>query len=313
MQSLFIIGNGFDLSHELKTTYEDFHQYLETNYPDASSDELTIPEPTPLPDGGECYDDDEVVSYLLRLISTADGEKWSDLENSLGLLDFGEIFDDIPQVLDKDGDSDPWKNVYNTQDVASNIIKPTQRITEFFSDWINTIEINTSIPIKPDFAALINKDRDLFLTFNYTKTLEILYQAKNVCHIHGEQDSDLLFGHGNDTDSYDENMGKYTGAEDALQEIQHALRKDTAGAIENHQDFFDILSSSINKIYSFGFSFSEVDQVYVKEICRKLPTKDIIWYLNDFDLDQHNHYKGVIRSCGFKGKFSTYHISRTSI
>ncbi|WP_139490059.1 bacteriophage abortive infection AbiH family protein [Brevibacillus dissolubilis] len=311
MKSLFIIGNGFDLSHRLRTTYEDFHQYLQTEYPDASGDEFTMPEPIMMPDGDVIYDDDVVVSFLLRLISNAEpnGDKWSDLENSLGYLNFDEYFDSIPDILDEDGDLDFWKNMYNTEDVASNLVIPTQRITGFFSDWINTIEINEATR-KDDFASLINKESDLFLTFNYTNTLEILYGAKNVCHIHGKQGGSLLLGHGNDTDNSEENMGRYTGSENALQEIQDSLRKNTAGAIKKHQDFFDNLSSDVDKIYSYGFSFSKVDQIYIIEICKRLKTTDVIWYLNDFDnIDQREQYKDVIRSCGFKGHFSTYHIS----
>mgnify|MGYP003501408859 CR=1 FL=1 len=35
------------------------------------------------------------------------------------------------------------------------------------------------------FKLLINPKDDLFLNFNYTKTLENLYGCNNVCHIHG--------------------------------------------------------------------------------------------------------------------------------
>ncbi|WP_425806635.1 bacteriophage abortive infection AbiH family protein [Desulfitobacterium sp. Sab5] len=310
MSSLFIIGNGFDLAHGIKTSYEHFHQYLKAKYPDASGDEFIMPESTTMPDGEEYYDDNVVVDYLLYIISNAEasGDKWSDLENSLGFLDFDECFDDIPELLDEDGDPDLWKNMYNVEDVASNLIVPTKRITKFFSDWVNTIKIKEK-KAKPDFASLISKEDDLFLTFNYTKTLEILYKAKNICHIHGQQGSDLLFGHGNDTDYTEENMRKYTGSENALLEIQLALRKNTKKAIEDNIDFFNEISSSIDKIYSFGFSFSKVDEIYIEEICNKLSTGNITWYLNDFDISNHKQYLDRIQSCGFRGQISTYHIS----
>lgn len=312
MKSLFIIGNGFDLAHGIKSSYEDFHQYLKAEYPDADGDEFTMPESTSMQDGGEEFDDDMVVSYLLRLISNTEpnGDKWSDLENSLGVLDFGEWLDDIPEILDEDGDPDLWKNSYNMEDASSNLVVPTITINKLFSDWINVIKIEGRIRKKADFEALINRNNDLFLTFNYTKTLEILYQTENVCHIHGEQGSDLLFGHGNDTDFNDDNMSKHTGSENALQRIQDSLRKDTTGAIKNHQEFFDNLSSSIDKIYCYGFSFSKVDEVYIQEICNSLSTDNIIWYLNDYDtLNQREQYEDIIDSCGFRGQFSTYHIS----
>lgn len=54
MNSLFVIGNGFDLAHGIKTSYEDFHQYLnDDNYPDALFDGYITPESRTIPDGSE--------------------------------------------------------------------------------------------------------------------------------------------------------------------------------------------------------------------------------------------------------------------
>ncbi|WP_413640925.1 hypothetical protein [Paenibacillus tundrae] len=65
----------------------------------------------------------------------------------------------------------------------------------------------------------------------------------------------------------------------------------------------------MEKVYSLGFSFSKVDQVYVKEICRCLP-EDVIWYLNDHNTpEEREQFQKIILSSGFRGKFSTYHIS----
>lgn len=38
MKKLFIIGNGFDISHGLPTRYCDFQTYLKKEYPEASED-----------------------------------------------------------------------------------------------------------------------------------------------------------------------------------------------------------------------------------------------------------------------------------
>jgi hypothetical protein len=308
MKNLFIIGNGFDLDHGLNTKYEDFHEYLLLEYPGVDEGEIILPEENK---HGR-YDETEVVSFLIWIINNANtnGNKWGNLEYSMGLLDLGEFFDEIPELLDEDGDPDYWSNMYNVEDVASKLIVLTQKITEFFAEWIDTIEVTDSITQKIDFVKLINSDNDLFLTFNYTNTLEFLYKAKHVCHIHGEQGKDLLFGHGNDNNYYDEHMSNFPGSEDSLQQIQYALRKKTDEAVKLHQSFFESLSPSIEKIYSYGFSFSDVDKIYIQEICYRLNTENIYWYLNDFDRDdQLENYRNVIRSCGFQGQFSTYHIS----
>ena len=57
------------------------------------------------------------------------------------------------------------------------------------------------IPFKvQQIVALENliESKDVFLNFNYTETLEIVYQVKaeKVCHIHGKRGEELIFGHG---------------------------------------------------------------------------------------------------------------------
>lgn len=96
MNNLFIVGNGFDISHGLKTSYENFHQYLIENYPDAYFDYSMAPESTLSHDGDDVYDEAEVVGFLIHIISEMEpkGEKWSDLENSLGYLEFDDFLND---------------------------------------------------------------------------------------------------------------------------------------------------------------------------------------------------------------------------
>ncbi|WP_458124723.1 bacteriophage abortive infection AbiH family protein [Paenibacillus sp. Z3-2] len=306
MRSLFIIGNGFDLAHGIKTSYEDFRLYLKENYPNASFDGV-VPEGIMMPDGGISYDGFDTVGFLIEVISNAepDRNKWSDLETSIGFLDLDEYLDDW---FDDEDDND-YHKVYRNQDVASNLVGAILEITDYFSEWIDTIEIDEFTP-KKSFIELINAENDLFLTFNYTQTLESLYNAMNVCHIHGEQGGKLLFGHGNDEDYTDKYIDQYIGSEDYLQEMQKQLRKDTAGAIIQNQEFFNGIREAVDKIYSYGFSFSEVDQVYIEEICSKNKTDNVTWLLNDFDDEtKREEYKKIIKSCGFMGNFSTYHIS----
>ncbi|MBS3949779.1 MAG: bacteriophage abortive infection AbiH family protein [Peptococcaceae bacterium] len=314
MASLFIIGNGFDLAHELRTSYEDFRLYLLSQYPDASADEFIVPEGSLMPDGGIGYDDDEVVGFLLSFLSSAEskGDRWSDLENTLGTLDYGWCFDDLPEMLDRDGDRNMWHEVHNNEDRAEDLVIPMLRIADLFSDWINTIDISTVKP-RSRFVRLIDMEQDHFLSFNYTETLEKVYGVERVSHIHGKQGEKLVFGHGNDTDYYESYMSRHTGAESALQRIQESLKKNTAKAIRDHRSFFRKLAASpIDRIYSYGFSYSEVDRVYIGEICSCMSTGPITWYLHRRDrepsgfVDRRRQYEMVIRSLGFSGKFAVY-------
>lgn len=77
-------------------------------------------------------------------------------------------------------------------------------------------------------------------------------------------------------------------------------------AILQHNNFFDSLDPGIKRIYSHGFSFGKVDLPYIEKICECLPTENMTWYLNDFDIDRHEFYKKILKDAGFEGGFSTF-------
>lgn len=310
MKKLFIIGNGFDKAHGLQTDYEDFHQYLKTTYPNANEEDEQLPGISPTPDGGVDCDDTEAVGFITRLITQAEpkSEQWSALEESLGKLDFSEVFDWLPEQTDKEGDIDMWATSYQNEDLASILSVVIAKLSDYFTDWINTINLSNVQQIAA-FENLIESE-DVFLNFNYTETLEVAYQIENkrICHIHGKRGEELIFGHGEDEsdDTYDRNMRFYTGAEDILSNIHYMLKKDTDMAILQHNNFFDSLDPGIKRIYSHGFSFGKVDLPYIEKICECLPTENMTWYLNDFDIDRHEFYKKILKDAGFEGGFSTF-------
>jgi hypothetical protein len=311
MTDLFVIGNGFDSSHKLKTSYDDFRQYLLSNYPEINMDEFIVPDEIHQQDGGIAYNEVQVLSMLFYLINEAesDTEKWSNVESSLGNLNFDEAFEYYDDILDKDGDVDLFKTANRNEDRASQLVIPTITIQQLFAQWINTIDLISVIP-KEEFRNLISI-QDYFLTFNYTETLEEVYKIHqdNICHIHGKQNEEIFFGHGNFEDYTERYMQKYIGSQDSLSKINQQLRKRTDEALENNLDFFNSLEEAdIKEIYSYGFSFSKVDMVYLKEICNRINTEDSIWYFNDYDALDHNKYKEVLRKCGYKGAFNTFHI-----
>ena len=95
MEKLFIIGNGFDLAHDIKSSYDNFRQYLEDKYPNMNRNIHSVPEATLMPDGGEVFDDDEVVGFLINVISNIKGNDWRDFETALGLLEYHDFFDSL--------------------------------------------------------------------------------------------------------------------------------------------------------------------------------------------------------------------------
>ena len=305
MSKLFIIGNGFDLAHKLPTAYSCFHRYLQETYPGADEEYAGVPWAAIGHHGEEVYDKNEVVGYLMQLLSRTAKENWSDFENALGDLDFSYDLFEPDEFTDRDGEPNYFHTAYNNEDTASQLAGCVPQILDLFSEWVETIDIAKARP-KAKFQRLIDPSHDLFLNFNYTQTLEELYGIQNVCHIHGMLGETLLVGHGAEPRFDDNHWSPYIGSEDSIELIQNILRKDTAGALEKHRAFFQKLSSGSSAVYSYGFSFGKVDEVYIKEICQAAPTDSMVWYLHNYAADDHERFKAVLRRCGFKGKIDTF-------
>ncbi|MDB8791835.1 bacteriophage abortive infection AbiH family protein [Romboutsia sp. 1001216sp1] len=306
MSKLFIIGNGFDLDHGLKTSYNHFHDFLKDICPE-STDEFCFPNLQINSDGSVDCDITNTINFIRYIISNVEGDKWTNLESSLAYLDFSDFCYDLKcDFFDKDDEDDVnlWHKAYDNENIMSDITIPIFKIKPLFADWISTINLS-SVKSKLDFKTLIDQNSK-FLTFNYTLTLENVYNVKNVCHIHGKQGENLLFGHDN-LEEYD--YSSLIGAENICHEIFSNLKKDTRVALSNNIEFFNSLDSSIDSIYSFGFSFGNVDLLYIRKICEILPTENITWFLNEYDKDSMNIYKEKIINCGFNGKFDSFIIN----
>src|SRR5690625_3427579 len=269
MTALFIIGNGFDLAHDLPTSYSNFRDYLKETYPESEEFTPTIEMgPTFMPDGSVKYDDDEVVSLLIQAIDEVSDydpinyePTWQDFETYLGYLDFEEYFDFITDIHNRGRDSD-LSHQYNSEEDFGNILLDTvPTIKELFSDWVNTIDIQR-VPIKDKFLSLINYKSDKFINFNYTHVLEDIYDVndQHVWHPHGEIGKEIIVGHG--SRKFEVSKIHY-GALDSLNQIHDKLFKDTYSIIEENEALFDSLTN-ITEIYSYGFSFSKVDLPYIK-------------------------------------------------
>lgn len=311
MSKLFIIGNGFDLAHGLPTAYDCFHKYLQETYPDADEEDACVPWSGTDKDGEESWDTNDVVGYLMSLLSRTAKENWSDFEEALGCLDFDDDFWELPEQTDRDGERNYFHEAYQNEDLASQLAGCVPQILDLFSEWAESIDISRARP-KAAFRRLIDPSQDLFLNFNYTQTLERLYGIAGVCHIHGTLGEKLMVGHGSGA-RFDENHGsRYIGSEGSIEFIQDVLRKDTEGALKKHKAFFQKLSSGLSAVYSYGFSFSGVDEVYIKEICRVVPTESVTWYLLNYPEKEqkrrecHRRFKEILRRCGFKGVFGTF-------
>lgn len=269
------------------------------------------PEFIELPNGGIEYKKDEVVKFLIYIIDQVDNnknKKWSELEKYLGILNFTDFFIDPSDFLDKDGDQDYWVNAMRNEDISSNLIIPTFKIQQFFIEWIQSIDINNA-KFKPKFNELINNS-SLFLSFNYTQTVEEVYSVDNnhICYIHGNRYGKIYFGHGNKIDNSDSYMINNLGSENNLSKIDKLLLKDTENILQNNIEFFSLLKD-VEEIYSYGFSYGDVDDIYIEAIVNNINSEKVTWYLHDYDKEKHNIYINKIKSLSFKGNVKSFYIA----
>lgn len=323
MGSLFIIGNGFDLAHEMPTKYKDFKIFLMEKYEITEADlyeYINFEESLELNrDGGIDICDKATAKIFCSLIENFTGEDWKDFESSLCDLDLKEYIPDLDFFIDKEGDPDSWKSSYLQEDISNIMYAVLCNSKKFFKEWVNRLNSRSKRCQKKDFINLINGKEDFFLNFNYTDLLKETYKVNDICHIHGKVNDEIVYGHGFEEGEhdYEKCFSAYPGAADMLSDFIKLFKKDTKKAIEKNSYFFSMLEKKVNKIYSYGFSYSNVDLVYIEEICKRVDTNEIEWYLLKFNDREHptnklitenEEYELKIRECGFKGKFSRYTI-----
>jgi len=331
MKKLFIIGNGFDLAHNIKSSYNDFRDYLVSIAGDKYDKyETMVPEPHEAQDGDVYVNDDNSAALLIKLFDNMEADlkcckcdskccevdlEWKKIELDMGHMDYENVFDSLVEQFDRDGDQDARSNMESKEDLSNELYESAKKLHRFFYDWIKGIEFENIEPEK-DFLKLIDGESK-FLTFNYTKTLESDYDVNPnmICHIHGSCDDSIdnvYFGHGNKKGNDEQYSIEYFGATNVLYKILDLYRKPGDEILEHNIEFFDELSSQNNKItqiYSYGFSYGEVDSAYLKKIFEKLDTKNMIWFFNDFDSEKIVSYMKLLKEYGFEGTFDIFHIN----
>ena len=163
---LFIIGNGFDRAHDLPTRFDLHFKTIANQY--------------------ELYN-------FWDIYQTQNVNIWSDFENNLAHPDFNtleEIFNGYEPDYYSDRESN--RNAIITQiDLNGNLYRS---LYEFANNAERQL-VNTNPLSKFEFEFSIN---DLFITFNYTHTLEKLYNIdkSRILHIHGEVgQNNLILGY----------------------------------------------------------------------------------------------------------------------
>ncbi|WP_338488272.1 AbiH family protein [Ruoffia tabacinasalis] len=159
--------------------------------------------------------------------------QWNDYESSLGKIDLSEyLYDSLHPKYKIEPDEMNQQALF----VLHNNMLPFY--TTFFNEWVNQINLNDVQPLE-NFTKLIEKD-SVFLTFNYTLTLEEIYGIKKVTHIHGKQnDEEIIIGHNEKINK--KLYNKYSDIYDELITLNETLRKDTAKVIKKSGFFYQII------------------------------------------------------------------------
>lgn len=322
---LYIIGNGFDLHHRVKSSYNDFKTYL------SKVDTILL---------------DELNLFI-------DCENlWGDFENNLAFLSRELIMEAVDSFLPK---CDPEDDDFSYADFEIGIEQATSRVWLFtenlkihFHKWIRYLKVTSDY----DKYLIILDNKATYINFNYTLFLESLYKipGEQIIYLHGREDdklSSIVLGHGEDPNqnlsnwinensnqkrfqSYIRNKkGKYypnkrlsyiawfASEEEALKRINtcqfYALdrgivgdieeyyevsRKNIEETLEKHKAELDKLKN-INEIYVLGHSLSKVDWPYFQYLLtQNQEPESIKWcisYLTDDDKEKIdcfiNHFK----------------------
>ena len=305
MSKLIIIGNGFDLAHKIPTSYNNFRKYLIDKYPVAYRNKDRI------------IDIDEIcdikliaVELMLYAIDHANGEDWSNFESSLSIINFKDKFPRHEHREDTDEDNSTAAEYLMYIGALTEIFeKCVQLWGELLSDWIKEIERsieNYEYGSINSIYNLLNGDVKI-MTFNYTKTVQILYGKSGVKHIHNRVGQELIFGHSNISPTYQEDCYNFLSS-DFLDDILKMLYKDTGKQFSKYSDFFRKIGTDINEIYSYGFSYGRSDNYYVKFIIGRI-SENAIWNFTKYDsLNKEfmRRTKSKLRKWGFKGEFGVY-------
>jgi hypothetical protein len=293
---LFIIGNGFDLEHNLPTHFKNnFKSIAEEN---------------------------EQTTDFWDIYQSSNSDIWSDFENCLAHPDFNEL-EKIFRGYEPDFSSDYERdrNAIITQ------VDLNGRLEESLYDFANQAEQEiVNKKALPEFSRYFNHD-DLFVSFNYTHTLEELYKitSNRILHIHGEVGKDnLLLGYPEgefqpDLYYYDligKGQGNVVGIDyrdyiERMQEnesIDFYTREACIGLYDKAESFCKpiqlnklndfLLVKELEEIIIRGHSCGIVDYKYFEELHKKYPA--IKWTFYYYDEETKCKIEAMIKTLGIK-------------
>jgi hypothetical protein len=308
MNKLFIIGNGFDLAHGLKTSYSDFflwylnksiaayHLLQNEHYIDPL---ITIKKalyyPEPYDSLKDIWRDNDSGGnkisvhgwYFRGLLGNRNESNWVDIEYEY-YTEVVKIYQDYKRNKDKTS--------------AINAISDLNNCFQFIKDQL--LEYLLTIPngdyndyisdnIKDELNQMANNDA-LFLIFNYTKTIfpyleHIRDKSIEIIYIHGHLNNDknpIIFGYG---DEMDEN---YQGIENLnMNEFLRNMKSFNYMRTDNYRRLNSFIEAQPYDAIIMGHSCGLSDRVLLKSIFCDANCKEIKIYYYKKDSEVNDHFE----------------------
>lgn len=271
-KKLYIIGNGFDIQHGLKSRYWDFKEYLDKT-------------------------DKQLVEKLEEYFGSV--ALWSDFEETLAYLDTEQIVDECMDCL-QPYHAEDWSDAYHHDyqyEVQQRISLITDTLKKRFTEWI----LQLRLPNNANEHMVVVDKNATFINFNYTDTLERLYKVTpdQIFYIHNkavDTKSTLILGHSRNPQnakkldelySDEDTDVRVAEGNEILDDYFIETYKSTETIITENSDFFDRLKD-LETIYVFGHSLSGVDRPYFLEIIKRIDIDKVTWkvsFHNEKDLN----------------------------
>lgn len=286
--TLFIIGNGFDIYHGLPTSTCDFCNILSSKYVDGD------------------------VGNALEIFMNY-GVDWGEYENSLSMLDLDEIEEqnlNMPDYMsDHEGDRDG--TIFYMESYLSDL---NSVIEESLFEMVG--KANEHLFDKEAIIKNVFKEKDAVLSFNYTSTLEELYgiQGIPILHIHGyfKNNDKLLFGYREGKNAEEYRKCHFDPLDDSRDYYVDSQREEIVRFYGNWRKNIQLEKLSkflhnihnIDQIFVMGHSMSYVDGKYMELIEEIIsPSK---WYISQYE---DSPSKEELGSYSFANKVVFYSLS----
>lgn len=267
IDTIFVIGNGFDLWQGLDTSYGSFQAYY-LSHRDEIMRKLHV-KPHVFIDKS----DKEIVLSDVELVyggpfdpSGLSSWFWGMFETSMGIVDSQEL--NLFFGKDRGGLRTMRRSVRNARRV----------LTRAFCDWIASIHVSCTQPPIVEFG-----DRCLFVTFNYTDALTKRFgvDPSRVFHVHGwaGDERSMVFGHSCHPQMPVEELYRFGGRFRGLYLVESLLYetdkhvKNNIALLRTYLALNGVIARDIEHVYVLGHSISEPDMGYFEFLAATLGCK----------------------------------------